>query len=214
MNPIRVAMPKGRLFNPILERFSQAGFLELGSDLDVDRRLTITSPGGQWEFLLVKPSDVPTYVEYGAADLGIAGKDVLLEAGREVCELFDLGLGKCRLIMAVPEASPVTEATHLVSGSRVATKFPRIAREYFASHGIQVDILKLNGSIELAPLVGLAAAIVDITETGTTLAQNNLRIVEEIREVSARLICNKISYKLRYPLIQQMITGLSGLQEA
>src|SRR5690606_32971529 len=152
---------------------------DLGPEVDLERRLTVKTADGRWELLLVKPADVPIYVEYGAAALGVAGKDGLLEARRELCELYDLGVGRCRLIMAVPEDSPIRKATDLIPGSRVATKFPRLAQEYFSSHGIQVDIVKLNGSIELAPKAGLASAIVDITETGRTLAQNQLRIVEE-----------------------------------
>ncbi|MBO8126271.1 MAG: ATP phosphoribosyltransferase [Firmicutes bacterium] len=212
MDPIKVAVPKGRLFTPVLKMLAQAGFIDLEPDLDPERRLMLSTPDGSWQFLLVKPADVPVYVEYGAVDLGVAGKDVLLEAGRELCELVDLGIGKCRLIMAVPDDSPITKATDLLPGSRIATKFPRISRSFFASHGIQVEILKLNGSIELAPKAGLATAIVDITETGSTLAQNNLRVVEEIRTVSARLVSNKISYKVRYPLIQEMVKRLSAVQ--
>ncbi|NLY54976.1 MAG: ATP phosphoribosyltransferase [Firmicutes bacterium] len=212
MRPVTIAMPKGRLFAPLVELFSRAGLFDLGPEVDLERRLTVKTADGRWELLLVKPADVPIYVEYGAADLGVAGKDVLLEARRELCELYDLGVGRCRLIMAVPEDSPIRKATDLIPGSRVATKFPRLAQEYFSSHGIQVDIVKLNGSIELAPKAGLASAIVDITETGRTLAQNQLRIVEEIMSVSARLICNRISYKVRYPLIQELVRGLQAVE--
>ncbi len=212
MRPVKIAMPKGRLFAPLVELFTKAGFFDLAPEVDLERRLTLTTADGRWKLLLVKPADVPIYVEYGAADLGVAGKDVLLEASRELCELYDLGVGRCRLIMAVPEESPIQKATDLVPGSRVATKFPRIAQGYFSSHGIQVDIVKLNGSIELAPKARLASAIVDITETGRTLEQNQLKIVEEIMRVSARLICNRISYKVHYPLIQQMVQGLQALE--
>lgn len=213
MDPIKIALPKGRLLTPALTLLSQTGIIQVDPDLDFERRLTMHTTDGKWQFLLVKPADVPIYVEYGAADLGIAGKDVLLETGRQVCELADLGIGRCRLIVAVPEESRIIKASDLVSGSRVATKFPRIAREYFATYGVQVDILKLNGSIELAPKAGLAMAIVDITETGATLAQNQLRIVDEIRWVSARLICNRISYKLHYSLIQEILEKLQAGEE-
>lgn len=204
---VRVAVAKGRLLEPLVELFRTAGLTSPGFDLrDDSRRLLVEDEGAGLSFLLVKPADVPTYVEYGAADLGVVGKDVLWEAGRQVCELLDLGFGFCRLVVAAPRSSP--DLRSLPYAPRLATKYPRIAEEYFARQGVQVEIVKLNGAVELAPGAGLAEAIVDLVATGRTLAENGLVPVAEIGEATARLIANRISYKVEYERIRRMTARL------
>ncbi|HHW13649.1 MAG TPA: ATP phosphoribosyltransferase [Firmicutes bacterium] len=202
---MRVAVAKGRLLEPLLELFRKAGLVSPGFDLRDDfRRLMVEDEGSGLSFLLVKPVDVPTYVEYGAADLGVVGKDVLWEAGRQVCELLDLGFGFCRLVVAAPRRAGWQSLRSLPYSPRIATKYPRIAEEYFAQQGIQVEIVKLNGAIELAPGAGLAEAIVDLVATGRTLAENDLVPLGEIGQATARLIANRISYKVEYDRIREM----------
>jgi ATP phosphoribosyltransferase len=200
MEPLRVAVPKGRLLGPLVALWQKAGLLPEGAAglSDDSRRLTYLEPAGRFLFLLVKPADVPTYVEHGAADLGVVGKDVLWEAEPDVCELVDLGVGPCRMIVAVLETSPVRDAAILGFNSRVGTKFPKVARRYFEGRGIQVEVINLHGSIELAPLVGLAEAIVDLTALVQTLVENGLVAIKEIGLATARLIANRISYKTRF----------------
>jgi len=160
--------------------------------------------------LIGRGADVPTFVEYGAADVGIAGKDVLWEAGRDVAELLDLGVGRCRLVVAVPQASGLTRVQELDFNSRVATKYPRIARRYFNEQGIQVEVIPLHGNIELAPLVGLADAVVDVTETGRTLRDNGLAVVASIGVSTARLIANPVRYKIRSDKIDPLVAALGA----
>lgn len=178
---------------------------------DVSRRLTLVDPGLDMTFFLAKAMDVPTYVEYGAADIGISGKDVLLEHDRAVVELLDLGLSRCELVVAVPDASPVRQVSDLNFNSRVATKYPRAAERFFNARGIQVEIIPLNGSIELAPLVGLADAIVDVTQTGTTLRENGLRIVGGVAKSSLRLIANPVSYKVHFDAVRALVARMREL---
>lgn len=204
---LTIAAPKGRLLAPVAELLSRAGVDCSGLE-DSSRKLIISVPESNWRFLLAKPADVPTYVEYGAADLGVVGKDILWESGKDVAELLDLGLGRCRLVVAVPQASGIKHVRDLDFNSRVATKFPSIATEYFNQQGIQAEVIKLNGSVELGPIVGLAEAIVDITETGTTLRENGLLPIATIGEVSARLIANRVSYKIKYPVIHRLVRDL------
>ena len=158
-------------------------------------------------YLLVKPSDVAIYVEHGAADVGVVGKDVLLEGGNDVYELMDLHLGKCRMAVAAPN-DYVDDPNGIL---RVATKYPNIAKNYYRSLNREIDIIKLNGSIELAPILGLSDVIVDIVETGSTLRENNLKVVTEFLNISARFIANKSSFKFKSEIIEQM---LSRLKEA
>ncbi|MDI3280043.1 MAG: ATP phosphoribosyltransferase, partial [Bacillota bacterium] len=172
------------------------------------RRLVYRDEQTGWRFLLVKPADVPTYVEYGGADLGVVGKDVLLEVERDVCELVDLGLGFCRMVVAVPAATEIESVDQLGFNTRVATKFPRIAAQYFRRRGIQAEIVELHGSIELAPLVGMAEAIVDLTATGQTLSENGLRVVDELFQATARLVANRVSYKVAYEQIMDLVARL------
>lgn len=213
MRDLTVAMPKGRLFSSITETLRQAGFLR--SDLEDDsRKLILEDPGSGLRFILAKPTDVPTYVEYGAADLGVVGKDVLLEEGKEVCELLDLGLGYCRMVVAVKESSNIRDLSQIPIDGRVATKYPRITGEYFLSRGMQVDLIKLHGSVELGPIVGLADAIVDITSTGQTLRENGLRILADVNECTARLIANPVSLKLEHERITQLVRALRGIDRA
>lgn len=209
---MRVAVAKGRLLEPLMELFRAAGLVSPGFDLrDDSRRLMVEDEGSGLSFLLVKPVDVPTYVEYGAADLGVVGKDVLWEAGRQVCELLDLGFGFCRLVVAAPRRAGWESLRSLPYSPRIATKYPRIAEEFFARQGIQVEIVKLNGAIELAPGAGLAEAIVDLVASGRTLAENDLVPLGEVGQATARLIANRISYKVEYARIGEMRERLRRL---
>jgi len=192
-------------------------FLALGGGApwkDASRKLTLFDDALDITFFLAKSMDVPTYVEYGAADIGVAGKDVLEEQGRRVVELLDLGISRCELIVAVPSDSPVKKVSDLGFNSRVASKYPRIAESFFNRRGIQVEVIPLSGSIELAPLVGLADAIVDLTETGTTLRENGLRIVGSVLKSSLRLIANPVSYKISYDAIRSLVDRLRPLVDS
>ena len=171
--------------------------------LEEDRRLIHEDPSGKWRFLFLKPDDVPTYVEYGAADVGVCGRDVLLERRYDLYEPLDLGIGRCKLVVAGP-----IDSTPLPALPRIATKFVRTATEHFASKGIQAEIIHVSGSVELAPLVGLADRIVDLVETGTTLKENNLEIQEVIREISSVLIANRAAYKLKHDEISPLCSAL------
>lgn len=197
------AIPKGRPMEALLPYFQALGGGKNWND--VSRKLTLIDEDLGITFLLAKAMDVPTYVEYGAADIGISGKDVLLEHGKKVVELLDLGISRCELIVAVPNDSDVRTVSDLHFNSRVATKYPRVAEEFFNRHGIQVEIISMNGSIELAPLVGLADAILDVTETGTTLRENGLRIVGSVAKSSMRLIANPVSYKVAFEPIRELV---------
>lgn len=202
---LTVAVPKGRLLKQLMPVLQRAGFDTTGFAVD-DRRLVLE--GGPVRYLLCRGSDVPTFVEYGAADVGVAGKDVLWETGHNVAELLDLRLGRCEMKVAVPGASGIKRVQDLNVHSRVATKYPRIASRYFNEQGIQVDVISLHGNIELAPLVGLAEAVVDLTETGRTLRDNDLRPIATIGISTARLIANPVRYKLRLKQIEVFVTAL------
>jgi len=187
---LTIAMPKGRIFEESMHFFQQAG-LQVTSDLQNTRKLVIPVENAQLAFILAKPADVPTYVEYGVADVGVVGKDVLLEEERDVYELLNLQIGSCRMVVAgLPDWQP-TEAP------RVATKYPRIASRYFREQGQQVEVIKLNGSVEVAPLIGLADRIVDIVSTGQTLRENGLVELEQICGITTRLIANRASYRMK-----------------
>jgi ATP phosphoribosyltransferase len=193
---LRVAVPKGAIFEDALRALERAG-LPVGVLREDGRKLFYEARGV--EFILGRPSDVPVYVEYGAADVGIVGKDVLEEQEPNVVELKDLGTGWCRMILAAParKAVEVREDIEHAEVVRVATKYPRTARRYFERMGRQAEVIALRGSIELAPLVDLADCIVDLTATGTTLRENNLVVLDEISTSTARLIANRGSYRLR-----------------
>jgi len=203
---LNVALPKGRLGEQVYGLFEQAGF-PCPAIREPNRRLIFENPDREIRYFWVKPSDVAIYVERGAADLGVAGKDILLEYAPEVYELLDLKVGKCR--MAVAAMKDFREDTGRTL--RVATKFSRIARDYYQSRGRDIDIIHLNGSIELAPILGLADVIVDIVETGTTLRENDLRVMEEIVPISARLIANKANYKFNSARIDGLREALEAL---
>lgn len=199
---IKVAMPKGRIYKKASELFRQAG-IPVRPDVDESRKLVIELPEIGMEFILAKPVDVPTYVEYGVADIGIVGKDVLLEESRDVYELLDLGIARCRMsVIALPDWTP---GIH----QRVATKYPNLASQYFREQGQQVEVIKLNGSIELAPLIGLADRIVDLVETGQTLRENGLMERETILDITSRLVANRVSYRMKNAEIQSVCDALS-----
>ncbi|GED34921.1 ATP phosphoribosyltransferase [Brevibacillus centrosporus] len=187
---LTIAMPKGRIFEEAVHFLQQAG-LQVTAELQDSRKLVIPVENARLEFILAKPTDVPTYVEYGVADVGVVGKDVLLEEERDVYELLDLQIGYCRMMVAgMPDWKP-TDAP------RVATKYPKIASRYFREQGQQVEVIKLNGSVELAPMIGLADRIVDIVSTGRTLKENGLVELEHICEITTRLIANRASYRMK-----------------
>ena len=205
------AFPKGKLFKLSRDLFEKIGFTAEGLE-EKSRKLVISNEEKKIRFIIVKTSDVPTYVEYGAADLGVIGKDVLLESAKNVYELLDLGFGKCRLMMAVPN-SQRREKFSDYANTRVATKFPHIAEKFFNSRGMQMEYIKLNGSIELAPIVGLSESIVDIVETGTTLRENDLVEIETILHATARLIANRVSFQLKFDRIKPMTDALRKILE-
>ena len=199
---INVALPKGRLGEKVYKMFEEAGY---GCpDIFVGRKLVFENRDAGVRYFWVKPSDVPIYVERGAADIGVAGKDILLESAPNVYELADLGIGKCRMVVAAPRGFEDDSEYPL----RVATKFVNIAQDYYASVGRDIDIIKLNGSIEIAPILGLSDVIVDLVETGTTLRENDLVIVEEIMDVSARLIANKSGYNFKSREISELLSKI------
>ncbi|MEJ6951354.1 ATP phosphoribosyltransferase [Natronospora cellulosivora (SeqCode)] len=209
MGDIITALPKGRLLKVVVDILKKADFIS--KDLDIEemsRQLVFTDEKTGNSFLLAKPKDVPVYVEHGAADIGVTGKDVILEHDRRLYELADLKVGWCKLVVAVPEAKGITRVEDIPEHSRVATSFPTITREFFQKMGIQVDIIYLNGSVELAPLIDLADLIVDITSTGTTLRKNNLLPIAEICESTSRLVVNNVSYKTKYQAVSKLMTAI------
>ncbi|HHX01668.1 MAG TPA: ATP phosphoribosyltransferase [Firmicutes bacterium] len=207
---LRIAVAKGRLLDSFFELLGKAGY-DCDSAAQASRKLVIDVEAADLRFILAKPADVPTYVEYGAADLGVVGKDILVESDKHVAELLDLKYGLCRLVVAVTKDSGITKVQELDFNSRVTSKYPRIAEEFFNSLGIQVEIIALNGSIELGPMVGLSEAIVDITETGRTLAENGLVVIETIMESTARLVANRISLKTQREAIAALAGALEGV---
>ena len=202
---LNVALPKGRLGDKVYNLLAGIGY-GCPEDYNATRKLVVENPAAGIRYFLVKPSDVAIYVEHGAADVGIVGKDILTEAAADVYELLDTGLGRCRMCVAAP-AGYRDDPSRPV---RVATKFVNIAKRYYASMGRDIDIIKLNGSIELAPILGLSDVIVDIVETGTTLRENGLQVVTEFMPISARFIANKASYQFKH---RQMDTMLEKLRD-
>ena len=201
---LNVALPKGRLGEIVYDMFEKAGY-DCPSIREKNRKLLFTNEEKGVCYFWVKPSDVAIYVERGAADIGVAGKDILLEYRPEVYELADLNIGKCMMAVAAPNGYIDRPQRTL----RVATKFERIAADYYASVGRDIDIIHLNGSIELAPLLGLSDVIVDIVETGSTLKANNLSVMEKIVDISARFIANKSSYEFKREEIRKVAAALS-----
>ena len=200
---LNVALPKGRLGEKVYAMFEKAGF-PCPSIKENNRKLIFENEEVGVRYFWVKPSDVAIYVERGAADIGVAGKDILLEYRPEVYELLDLGLGKCRMAVAGPKDFREKPGSPL----RIATKFPHIATKYYAGLGRDIDIIKLNGSIEIAPILGLSDVIVDIVETGKTLKENELEVMETIVPISARLIANQAAYQFQYEAIRTLVRAL------
>ena len=205
---INIALPKGRLGDKVYEMFAKAGY-ECPSILEPNRKLIFENEEKKIRYFWVKPSDIAIYVERGAADIGVAGKDILLEYDPDVYELLDLKQGKCRMAVAAPEGSREPENGTL----RVATKFANIAANFYSKKGRDIDIIHLNGSIEIAPILGLSDVIVDIVETGNTLRENNLSVIEEIVPITARLIANKASFKFKSTQIEKIADELSKIVE-
>ncbi len=201
MTPLTIAVPKGRVLRVLAPLFEKAG-VDTSALMADDRKLIRESGDGALRFLLLKPDDVPTYVEYGAADLGVSGRDMLLERRYDLYQPLDLGIGKCRMVVAGPRG------VHVPPVPRIATKYPRIALEHFAAQGVQAEVILVQGSVELAPLVGLSHLIVDLVETGVTLAENNLEEREVICHVSSVLVANRAQYKLRHDDIQPLVDRL------
>ncbi|MBO4448994.1 MAG: ATP phosphoribosyltransferase [Clostridiales bacterium] len=209
---LTIALSKGRLADQTLDLMEKAGY-DVTAAREKSRKLILEDQNAGLRFILAKPSDVPTYVEYGAADLGVVGKDTLLEEGRQLYEVLDLGVGKCRMCVAGPAS--LKDKLDEIPNKRVGTKYPNITRNYF--EGVKkesVEIIKLNGSVELAPLTGLAEVIVDIVESGRTLYENGLDVLETVADISARLVVNRVSMKMKADEIKPMISRLRDvLQE-
>ena len=211
MEYLTIALPKGKLFGLSARLLAKIGYDAEGLT-EKSRKLVISNEEKKIRFIITKTADVPTYVEYGAADIGIIGKDVLMESGKDVYELLDLGFGRCHLMMAVPKAERRDRLTDYAH-TRVATKFPRIAEDFFTKQGMQMEYIKLNGSIELGPIVGLSESIVDIVETGTTLKENDLEEIAYIMDATARLIVNRVSFKMKFDRISAMVRDLKAVLE-
>ncbi len=200
---LNIALPKGRLGEKVYKKLEESGY-NCGDIYGDSRKLIFTNEEIGVSYFLVKPSDVAIYVELGAADIGVVGKDILLESSPDVYELLDLGFGKCRMAVAAKNGY----AEDLSRPLRIATKFVNIAKNYFDTKNRETEIIKLYGSIELAPILGISDVIVDIVETGTTLRENDLSVIEEIVPISARLIANKSSYKFKQSQIDKIVEGL------
>ena len=203
MQKLTIAIAKGRLQNEAIDLFALAG-LSVSSEALASRRLAAEDQSGQCRFIFVKPADVLVYVEHGIADCGIVGRDILLESEADVLQPLTLRIGACRMVVAAP-ANVILNTYGML---RVATKYPRVAAEHFGSRGQPVEIIELSGSVEVAPLLGLADCIVDLVETGRTLKENGLRIVEVITESTARLVVNRASYQLKAEAIGSLIDSL------
>jgi ATP phosphoribosyltransferase len=207
---IRIAIPnKGRLKKPAIEALARAG-IEV---LEEDRAYVSQTSDPQFEAIFARANDIPVYVHYGAVDLGITGHDLILERDANVLELMDLEFGYCKLVVAVPEDSPITSVAEVPALTRVATGFPNITRNFFEKRGKQVEVLEVSGTAELAPKLGLAQIIVDITSTGETLRQNKLRIIGSILESTSRLACNKIAYRTYEKQITELLAKMRGGSE-
>jgi len=209
MEKLVVALPKGRLLKDCVALFGAAGF-DFSETLGASRKLIFPTPDGRAEALVIRAQDVPTYVEQGAADVGIVGSDVLAEQGKDLYEPLDLGFGTCRMVVAEPrelsERDNPDEWTHI----KIASKYPKLTQEHFDRRGVQIEILKLYGSIELAPLVGLSERIVDLVSTGETLRQNGLVEVETIMTATTRLVVNRASLKTRREFFNKLIDDISA----
>lgn len=205
---LNIALPKGRLGEKVYAMFERAGF-DCPAIRENNRRLIFENPANGVRYFWVKPSDVAIYVEHGVADIGVAGKDILLEYQPDVYELLDLNIGKCRMAVAAKSDFHDNPDRTL----RVATKFANIAQNYYTSQGRDIDIIHLNGSIEIAPILGLSDVIVDIVETGTTLRENHLEVIETILPISARLIANQAGFKFKNEAITELVRQISAQLE-
>ena len=207
---LTIALPKGRILTEAVDLFKKAG-IDMSMVFSGDRLLIYENPEEALRLMILRAQDVPTYVEYGAADMGIAGKDVLVEQCKDLYEPLDLKLGYCRMVVAEPkelkERNNPAEWTHI----RVGTKYPKITLDHFQAKGIQADIIKLYGSIELAPILGLSDRIVDLVETGETLKQNGLIEVEDIMEITSRLVCNRASLKVKPKRVKEFVERLGAV---
>ena len=203
---LTIALSKGRLADQAIELLEKAGY-DCTAAKEKSRKLILEDEKQGLRFILAKPADVPTYVEYGAADIGVVGKDTLLEEGRQLYEVIDLGFGRCRMCVCGPKE--LKGKLDTIPNKRVSTKYPNITRAYFEDYKREsVEIIKLHGSIELAPLIGLSDVIVDIVETGRTLFENGLDILDTVAEISARVVVNKVSMKMKASEIKPMIEAL------
>jgi len=200
-----IGLPKGRLFQGAIDLLARAGIVTDGGQ--GSRKLTFSDADGRHEFVALKPADIPVYVESGAVDAGIVGSDILREQDYDVYEPLDLRIGLCRLVLAAPDGADLREREHL----RIATKYPRTATRFFAARNRHTHIVRLEGSVEIAPLLGLADAIVDLVETGRTLRENGLRVVEDVAPISAKLIVNRTAMKTRNSAIRSLITRLDAV---
>jgi ATP phosphoribosyltransferase len=202
---LTLALPKGRVLRVVAPLLARAG-VDSASLLADDRTLVREAPGAGIRFLLLKPDDVPTYVEYGAADLGVCGRDVLMERSVDLYQPLDLGVGKCRMVVAGAAGRPLPTGV-----PRVATKFPRAAGRHFARKGTQAEVIYVQGSVELAPITGLSDLIVDLVETGSTLEQNGLVEIEQVARVSSVLVANRAAYKLKHDRVRSLIDALRAV---
>ena len=208
MGRVTFALAKGRLASKSLEILEKLN-IKPSSFSDDSRKLVFNSDDDKYTFFLAKPSDVPTYVDFGTADIGIVGLDTILEEGRDLYECLDLNIGKCKMcVAAYPEKKDLIMGNDWI---KVATKYPNIARKYFESKNKKCEIIKLNGSVELGPLVGLSDCIVDIVESGRTLKENGLEVIGEICDLSARVIVNKVSIKTKYEEISKILKGMESV---
>ena len=206
MRYLTIALPKGRLADLSIELFESVG-LDCSELKKSSRKLVAADEKSKTKYILVKPADVPTYVEYGAADMGVVGKDTLMEEGRNLYEVLNLGFAACKMVVAGP--AELKDRLDGLNNKRVATKYPRIAREYFEHKRREsIEVIKLSGSVELAPLVGLAEVIVDLVETGRTLKENGLTVFDTIADISARLVVNRVSMKMESERINGIIDGI------
>jgi ATP phosphoribosyltransferase len=212
MSDLTIALAKGRLQDDALALFRRVGVV-VSEEALASRRLLVDDESGRYSFIFVKPGDVPVYVEYGVADAGVCGRDVLMESQADVHEPLDLGFGRCRLVVA-GRAESASRGYNPLATARVATKYPRVTADYFQRRGVPVELIHLTGSVELAPVLGLSEHIVDLVETGRTLSENGLVVIDTVAESTARLIVNRASYHLKRAAIAELIallkTGLAN----
>lgn len=210
MKPLRIALTKGRLERDTVAMFERIGF-DCTAVHEKGRKLILPIGDNQFEVVLAKAADVITYVEHGVCDLGVVGKDTIIESGSSFYEVLDLGFGKCKFALAAPKG---TDFYSGYASKTIATKYPNVARSFFEGKGMDVKIIKIEGSVELAPLLGLSDAIIDIVETGSTLKENGLEVIEKVCDISARLIVNTASMKLRKQEIDTLINQMEQAKEA